>query len=158
VKSPSIGTLSFGFIGVTAVLLAIIGPPGSRSAPPPNAPTDPTPASVSAAGITLASIAVDQPIDNTQYPDGPHADLINANCTGCHSASMALNQPALSVEQWKGEVTKMRETYKAPVAERDVPAIIAYLTAMSSKLTGASQPALSSRSVTQEGASDGGAG
>ncbi len=43
---------------------------------------------------------------------------------------MALTQPALSADQWKATVTKMREVYKAPVAEKDVDAIVAYLTAM----------------------------
>ena len=46
---------------------------------------------------------------------------------------MALTQPALSADQWKATVTKMRETYKAPVAEKDVPAIVAYLSAMPSQ-------------------------
>ena len=46
---------------------------------------------------------------------------------------MALTQPALSADQWKATVTKMREVYKAPVAEKDVDAIVAYLTAMPSQ-------------------------
>jgi hypothetical protein len=45
---------------------------------------------------------------------------------------MALTQPALSADQWKATVTKMREVYKAPVAEKDVNAIVAYLIAMPS--------------------------
>ncbi len=44
---------------------------------------------------------------------------------------MALSQPVLSEVQWKAIITKMRETYKAPVADKDVPAIIAYLTGLS---------------------------
>ena len=62
--------------------------------------------------------------------------MINANCASCHSASMVLNQPALTEAQWTEEVGKMRNVYKAPVAESDVPAIIAYLTATSAKLGG----------------------
>lgn len=81
----------------------------------------------------MVSTSVDLPVDDAAYPDGPHADVINANCTSCHSASMALTQPALSADQWKATVTKMRETYKAPVAEKDVPAIVAYLSAMPSQ-------------------------
>ena len=34
-KTPSIGTLSFGFVGATVVLLLSIGAPNSRVAPPP---------------------------------------------------------------------------------------------------------------------------
>ena len=100
--------------------------PSSRSAPSP-------PVSVSARGFSLTSTSVDLPADDATYPDGPHADVINANCTSCHSASMALTQPALSADQWKATVTKMREVYKAPVAEKDVDAIVAYLTAMPSQ-------------------------
>ena len=40
---------------------------------------------------------------------------------------MILNQPALTKAEWTGEVTKMLHTYKAPVEESDVPAIVAYL-------------------------------
>jgi hypothetical protein len=138
-KTPSIGTLSFGFVGAAALLLLAIGAPNSRVATPPAAPAaSPTP-SVSANGFSLASTSVDLPTDEGRYPDGPHADVINANCTSCHSASMALNQPPLPADQWTAEVTKMREVYKAPVAEADVPAIVAYLTTMSAQLPGAAK-------------------
>lgn len=138
-KTPSISTLSFGMVGVFAVLLVAIGAPNSRLAPPPAAPATPPPPSVSANGFSLASTSVDLPTDEGQYPAGPHADVINANCTSCHSASMALNQPPLSADQWTAEVTKMREVYRAPVAAADVPAIVAYLTIMSAKQPGAAK-------------------
>ncbi|WP_010219214.1 hypothetical protein [Sphingomonas sp. PAMC 26621] len=133
-KTPSFGALAIGLVGMATVMLFAIGTPNTRVAPPPPAPSAPPPSSVSAGGFSLASTTVDLPSDDAQYPEGPHADVINANCTACHSASMALNQPPLSADQWKAEVTKMREVYKAPVAEADVPAIVAYLTGMSAKL------------------------
>lgn len=136
-KTPSFGALAIGLVGMAAVMLFAIGTPNTRVAAPPLAPSAPPPSSVSASGFSLASTAVDLPSDDAQYPGGPQADVINANCTACHSASMALNQPPLSADQWKAEVTKMREVYKAPVAETDVPAIVAYLTGMSAKLPGA---------------------
>ncbi|MGJ3627640.1 hypothetical protein AB5I41_12915 [Sphingomonas sp. MMS24-JH45] len=40
---------------------------------------------------------------------------------------MILNQPRLTAEQSQATVTKMREVYKAPVADAEVPAIVAYL-------------------------------
>ena len=49
---------------------------------------------------------------------------------------MALTQPVLSADQWKAEVTKMREVYKAPVPESAVPDIIAYLTSMPAQKSG----------------------
>ena len=134
-KAPSPGILAAGLIGVTALTLVAVGAPNSRKAPSPISETsEPAPpSSVSAKGFTLASTSVDLPVDEATYPDGPHADAINANCTSCHSASMALTQPALSADQWKATVTKMREVYHAPVAETDIPAIVAYLIAMPSQ-------------------------
>jgi hypothetical protein len=64
--------------------------------------------------IKLKSITVDLPV-GPMFPDGPHADAVNNNCLGCHSAGMVLNQPALSKAQWKAEVNKMRMVYKAPI-------------------------------------------
>jgi hypothetical protein len=42
---------------------------------------------------------------------------------------MVLTQPALSRAKWQSEVDKMRSTYKAPVEESDVTAIVDYLVA-----------------------------
>jgi hypothetical protein len=133
-KTPSIGTLSFSAICLASVVLIAIGPPGSRYAPLPSSPAAPPSPSISAGGFTLTSTSVDLPLDEQQYPAGRGADVINANCTSCHSASMALNQPLLSSDQWRAEVTKMREVYKAPIAEPNVPVIVAYLTEMSATL------------------------
>lgn len=138
-KAPSIGTLSFGAVGLTAIALIAIGPPGSRIAPPTPAPSDPAPSSASFGGFTLTSDAIDLPIDDQQYPDGLHADVINANCTSCHSASMALTQPKLTADQWKATVVKMKEVYKAPVAEKDIPAIVEYLLALPMQRNGVLQ-------------------
>ena len=77
--------------------------------------------------LALKSVNVDLPDDNSMFPDGPGADAANNNCLACHSASMVLNQPALSKAQWQAEVNKMRTTYKAPVDAKDVDEIVAYL-------------------------------
>ena len=130
--------LAFGAVAFTAVVLAAIGAPHNRPAPVASTTQDapPPPTTVSGRGVTLASTSVELPDDGGTYPDGPHADVINGNCTSCHSASMALVQPPLSADQWKAEVTKMREVYKAPVAEENVPAILAYLINMPTQKTG----------------------
>jgi cytochrome c5 len=137
-KPPSAGWIAGGVIGVAAVALVSIGTPDTRKPHAGVAATSPAapPTSVTANGFTLASTSVDLPTDEATYPAGPHADVVNANCTACHSASMALTQPVLTADQWKATVTKMREVYKAPVAEQDVSAIVAYLTAMPSQQRG----------------------
>lgn len=87
------------------------------------------PSTASAAGITLRSVSVDLPNGDRTFSGGAEADAINNNCLACHSAGMVLNQPALTRAAWQQEVEKMREQYKAPVDEADVPAIVAYLAA-----------------------------
>ena len=77
--------------------------------------------------LTLKSVSVDLPAGDGQFA-GDGADAINNNCTACHSPGMVLNQPNMSKSAWEGEVHKMINVYKAPVDEKDVPAIVAYLT------------------------------
>jgi hypothetical protein len=42
-------------------------------------------------------------------------------------ADMVLNQPSMPKAAWETEIAKMRNVYKAPVAESDVPSIVDYL-------------------------------
>lgn len=98
---------------------------------------EPAVSRITVGGFTLSSSTIDLSVDEPGYPDGPDADTVTANCSACHSAAMALTQPRLSAAQWKAIVEKMRGVYKAPVAEEDVPAIVAYLTAMSDRLPAA---------------------
>ena len=122
---PSPGLLAGGAVALTVLVAAVVGAPMLWHSSPAGEP-----GSVSANGITLVSQSITLPDDDGQYPAGPGADLVNANCAACHSPSMALSQPPLSADQWKAEVTKMREAYHAPIDEKDVPAIVAYLTAL----------------------------
>jgi hypothetical protein len=78
----------------------------------------------------LKSVKIDLPDSDRMFPDGPGSDAINNNCLACHSAGMVLNQPALSKQAWAAEVTKMINTYKAPVAAEDVGPIVEYLTGL----------------------------
>ena len=88
------------------------------------------PSTVTGAGVTLHSVNVDFPDPGRMFPGDTKADAINNNCLACHSAGMVLTQPALSRAEWQSEVEKMRSTYKAPVEESDVPAIVDYLVAL----------------------------
>ena len=77
--------------------------------------------------FSLKSVSVDLPFGDRRFPDGPGADVDNGNCLACHSAGMVLNQAALSKAQWRAEVEKMRDAFKAPVDPKDVDAIVDYL-------------------------------
>lgn len=129
-KSFTLGALCVVVIGGAAVMLTAIGTPDRRVALPRAAPAAASPGSVAGGGFTLVSSAVAMPIDEARFAGGAAADAINANCTACHSTSMVLNQPPLTAAQWQATITKMREVYHADIADRDVPAILAYLTAL----------------------------
>jgi hypothetical protein len=88
------------------------------------------PSTVAGVGVTLHSVNVNFPDSGRMFPSDSKADAINNNCLACHSAGMVLTQPALSRAEWQSEVEKMRSTYKAPVEESDVPAIVDYLVAL----------------------------
>jgi hypothetical protein len=79
--------------------------------------------------LSLESVTIDLPFGDRQF-NGPGSDAINGNCLVCHSAGMILNQPALSEAQWRAEVDKMRNSYKAPVDPKDVESIVEYLVAL----------------------------
>jgi hypothetical protein len=76
---------------------------------------------------SLKSVKVNLPESDRQFPDGAAADAINNNCRACHSASMVLNQPALSRDAWEAEVKKMINVYKAPIEQADAELIVDYL-------------------------------
>jgi mono/diheme cytochrome c family protein len=61
------------------------------------------------------------------FPDGRGSELLDRHCLTCHSADTVMNQPALPAEVWRTEVLKMRDIYKAPIADEDMDGIVAYL-------------------------------
>jgi cytochrome c5 len=85
--------------------------------------------------ISFASQSITLPQSTETLPAGAHADVVTANCTSCHSAAMITTQPALKREQWEATVKKMREVYKAPIADADLPPIVDYLTALSGRVS-----------------------
>ena len=92
-------------------------------------------ASLAAAGrpaqaLTLKSVNVTLPDSDRDLPNGPGLSAVQGNCISCHSPGMILSQPAMSKAAWEAEVAKMRNVYKAPVSENDVPDIVGYLTAV----------------------------
>ena len=86
-----------------------------------------SPAARAVSAFELRSTTVDLPDGDRTFPPGPGADAVNNNCLACHSAGMVLNQPTLPKSTWVAEVNKMITNYKAPVAAKDVDAIVNYL-------------------------------
>ena len=85
------------------------------------------PTTVSHAGVVLKSVNEAIPFTFDQFPGGDEADAINAHCLSCHSKGMILTQPRYSEAFWKAEVEKMRTAFKAPITDKDIPPIVAYL-------------------------------
>jgi cytochrome c5 len=84
--------------------------------------------------FAFKDVAVTLPQDSALFPPRAGSEAMDRNCAACHSTSMILLQPALSTDQWKAEIKKMREVYKAPIDPADEPAILAYLEATSAEL------------------------
>jgi cytochrome c5 len=84
--------------------------------------------------FTFTDVAVRLPQDAGTFPIREGSDVMTANCAACHSTSMILLQPVLTTEQWKAEIKKMREVYKAPIDPAAEPAILSYLEATSAEL------------------------
>jgi mono/diheme cytochrome c family protein len=130
----SFQTAAYGAVVVVGVVLFSIGTPAERAS---QAPVAVTPVShsarptlgVSGNGVTLQSVSVELPSSDRSFPGGAAAQAITDNCTACHSPGMVLNQPALTPAHWQAEVEHMRTNFKAPIADADVPAIVAYLAA-----------------------------
>jgi mono/diheme cytochrome c family protein len=91
--------------------------------------------------LALAAIAVpalakpinyEVPADTSQFKPGPNLEVVQGNCGSCHSADYILTQPIgpkFKKDFWQAEVTKMIKVYGAPIDEKDVPAIVDYLSA-----------------------------
>ena len=118
--------VGFGAAVLAGVVLAIIGHPAPKDLPPPAAASAP-PSTDLPQTFVLKSVSVELPTSDITFPGGAAADAINANCLSCHSAGMVLTQPNLAKAAWAAEVDKMIHTFKAPIDQSAVPAIVDYL-------------------------------
>ena len=92
-----------------------------------------------AAGIGLHAGSADAAPVNYKLPDetaafkpGPGLDVVQNNCSACHSADYINTQPRgpkYKKDFWQAEVTKMIKVYGAPIDDADVPKIVDYLAA-----------------------------
>jgi hypothetical protein len=74
-----------------------------------------------------AKVAVDLPTSETSFPAGKGAEIANAQCLICHSAGMVLHQPPLTLDEWAGEINKMRSSFGAPLPADEVRSLTRYL-------------------------------
>jgi sulfite dehydrogenase (cytochrome) subunit B len=71
------------------------------------------------------------PNETATFKPGPNLELVQNNCTACHSVDYVQTQPRgakFKEDFWRAEVTKMIKVYGAPIAEADVGRIVEYLT------------------------------
>ena len=135
----NMNTVAYGAVILGGLTLFAIGHPKGEAQPSPTmpglalagvpstAPAVAAPASVRGGGFTLASLSVDLPSSDREFPPGPGVETVQGNCAACHSGGMVMNQPVLSRATWEAEVHKMIAVYKAPVSEEDAKTIVAYL-------------------------------
>jgi sulfite dehydrogenase (cytochrome) subunit B len=71
------------------------------------------------------------PNETATFKPGPNLEVVQNNCTACHSADYVQTQPRgpkFKEDFWRAEVTKMIKVYGAPIEEADVGKIVDYLT------------------------------
>ena len=79
-----------------------------------------------------APVAYKLPEETAAFKSGPNVELVQKNCTACHSADYVAIQPRgpkFKKDFWQAEVTKMIKVYGAPIDDADVPKIVEYLAA-----------------------------
>ncbi|MDD4888222.1 MAG: cytochrome c [Thiomonas sp.] len=85
-------------------------------------------AAAPAHALTLKTQTIALPSSTRVFPgDGPGAKAANTYCLMCHSVGMVMNQPDLPKAAWLVEVNKMKNAFKAPIPEDQLPVIAEYL-------------------------------
>ena len=84
------------------------------------------------ATVHAAPVAFTLPDETAAFKPGANLDVVQNNCTACHSADYVRTQPRgekFKKDFWAAEVTKMIKVYGAPIEDADVGKIVDYLTA-----------------------------
>jgi sulfite dehydrogenase (cytochrome) subunit B len=87
-------------------------------------------AALGAGAATAAPLNYAVPEETAAFKPGPNLDVVQNNCTACHSADYISTQPRgekFKRDFWQAEVTKMIKVYGAPIDEADVGKIVDYL-------------------------------
>ena len=71
------------------------------------------------------------PDEVAAFKPGPNLEVVQGNCTACHSSDYINTQPPMKDKKgfWQAEVTKMIKVYGAPIDDADVGKIVDYLAA-----------------------------
>ena len=84
------------------------------------------------AAADAAPVGYKLPEETAAFKPGAGLDVVQGNCTACHSADYIKTQPRgekFKKDFWAAEVTKMIKVYGAPIDDADVGKIVDYLTA-----------------------------
>ena len=89
-------------------------------------------ASLVLTSASAAPVSYALPKETAAFKPGPNLEVVQNNCTACHSADYINTQPRgekFKKDFWQAEVTKMIKVYGAPIDDADVGKIVDYLTA-----------------------------
>jgi len=89
-------------------------------------------AALSLDATNAAPRAYTLPNETAAFRPGPNLEVVQNNCTACHSADYINIQPRgpkFKKDFWQAEVMKMIKVYGAPIDEADIGKIVDYLTA-----------------------------
>ena len=89
-------------------------------------------ASLGLAAVQAAPVSYTLPEETAAFKPGSNLEVVQNNCTACHSADYIRTQPhgeKFKKDFWAAEVTKMIKVYGAPIEDADVGKIVEYLTA-----------------------------
>jgi len=79
-----------------------------------------------------APVSYTLPEETAVLKPGHGLEVVQNNCTACHSADYVNTQPRgpkFKKDFWQAEVTKMIKVYGAPIDDADVGKIVDYLAA-----------------------------
>ncbi len=89
-------------------------------------------AAVSPGSTHAGPVSFTLPDETAAFKPGPNLEVVQNNCSACHSADYVNTQPRgekFRKDFWQAEVTKMIKVYGAPIDDADVGKIVDYLTA-----------------------------
>jgi sulfite dehydrogenase (cytochrome) subunit B len=89
-------------------------------------------AALSLGSAGAAPVSYKLPDETAAFKPGPNLEVVQNNCTACHSADYINTQPRNAKSKkdfWQAEVTKMIKVYGAPIDDADVGKIVEYLAA-----------------------------